>query len=136
MSIYKRGNIYWYKFMWQGELIRESTKQGSDKKARNMQAAHRTALANGLVGIRERKAAPSLADFLKNDFEPFVETKHAIKPGTTEYYKDGGKMIRKCDWAGLPIDKISDQHAQQFAAKFSACRPRESIAGSEPFAAR
>ena len=29
MSIYKRGGIYWYKFMWNGELIRESTKQGN-----------------------------------------------------------------------------------------------------------
>jgi hypothetical protein len=27
MSIYKRGGIYWCKFMWNGELIRESTKQ-------------------------------------------------------------------------------------------------------------
>src|ERR1700753_4161080 len=103
MSIYKRGKVYWYKFMWQGELIRESTKQGSDKKARNMEAAHRTALANGLVGIREKKPSPSLSDFLKNDFEPFVETKHTQKPGTAEYYKHGAKMIRKCDWVNLPI---------------------------------
>jgi integrase len=123
VSIYKRGGIYWYKFMWQGELIRESTKQGNDRKARNIEAAHRTALANGLVGIREKRPAPSLADFLKNDFEPFVETKHAIKPGTAEYYKDGAKMIYKCDWSGLPIDKISDQHAQHFAAKFAGLSP-------------
>ena len=119
MSIYKRGKVYWYKFMWNGELIRESTKQGNDKKARNMESAHRTALANGLVGIREKKPAPSLADFLRIDFLPFVETKHALKPGTAEYYTDGAKMIRKCDWASLPLDKISDQHAQHLAAKFS-----------------
>jgi hypothetical protein len=32
----KRGScgVYWYKFMWQGKLIRESTKQGNDKVAR------------------------------------------------------------------------------------------------------
>src|SRR5215472_9892257 len=68
MSIYKRGKVYWYKFMWNGELIRESTKQGNDRKARNMESAHRAALANGLVGIRERKLTPSLSEFLKNDF--------------------------------------------------------------------
>jgi integrase len=45
MSIYKRGNTYWYKFMWNGELIRESTKQGNDREARNMEAAHRTRLS-------------------------------------------------------------------------------------------
>ena len=44
--IYKRGGrIWWYKFVWQGETIRESTKQGNDKVARQMEAAHRTSLA-------------------------------------------------------------------------------------------
>jgi len=42
VSIYERGSVYWYKFMWQGELVRESTKQGNDKFARQMEAAHRT----------------------------------------------------------------------------------------------
>jgi integrase len=45
MSIYKRGGTYWYKFMWNGELIRESTKQGNDRKARQIEAAHKTRLA-------------------------------------------------------------------------------------------
>jgi integrase len=123
MSIYKRGNVYWYKFMWNGELVRESTKQGNDRVARNMEAAHRTSLANGLVGIREKRQAPSLSDFFKNDFEPFVKTKHAEKPATIEYYLDGAKMVKKCDWASEPIDKITDQHAQHFASKFARLSP-------------
>jgi integrase len=85
-----------------------------------MESAHRTALANGLVGIREKKLAPALAAFLDKDFVPFVETKHAEKPGTVEYYCDGAKMIKKCDWSALPLDQISDQHAQQLAAKFGS----------------
>jgi hypothetical protein len=44
--IYKRGKTYWYKFMWQGKLIRESTKQGNDRLARNMESAHRTHLGD------------------------------------------------------------------------------------------
>ncbi len=36
MSIYKRGPHYWYKFMHAGELIRESTGQGNDRKARQL----------------------------------------------------------------------------------------------------
>ena len=47
--------MYWYKFMWHGELVRESTKQGNDDVARQMEAAHRTSLAKGEVGIREKK---------------------------------------------------------------------------------
>jgi hypothetical protein len=40
MSLYKRRDVYWYKFMWKGKIIRESTKQGNDKVARNMESAH------------------------------------------------------------------------------------------------
>lgn len=119
MSIYKRGRVYWYKFMWNGELIRESTKQGNDRKARNIESAHRTSLANGLVGIREKRPVPSLADFLKDEFLPFVKTKHAAKPATAEYYADGANMVCKCDWASESLDRISDQHAQQFAARYA-----------------
>src|SRR5229473_8201793 len=81
--------VYWYKFMWQGELIRESTKQGSDKVARQMEAAHRTALAKGEVGIREKKRAPTLKEFLKQDFQNYVETRHATKLLTLRYYIQG-----------------------------------------------
>ena len=123
MSIYKRGKVYWYKFMWNGELIRESTKQGNDRKARNMESAHRTALANGLVGIREKKPVSTLSDFLKDDFQPFVKTKHAVKPSTVEYYLDGVKMIQRCDWSSLSLDKITDQHAQHFAGKHAKLSP-------------
>ena len=66
--IYKRGKVYWYKFQWNGKLIRESTKQGNDKVARLMESAHRTSLAKGEVGIREKKAVPTMNDFLTRRF--------------------------------------------------------------------
>jgi hypothetical protein len=121
MSVYKRGKkgIYWYRFMWRGELIRESTHQTNDKVARNQESAHRTGLSNGEVGIRERKPSPTIAEFLKRDFIPYVESKHATKQGTLDYYRDGANMVLKCDWSRENLDKISDQHAQHFAAKFA-----------------
>lgn len=123
MAIYKRGKFYWYKFMWNGHLVRESTKQGNDKVARQMEAAHRTALAKGKVGIREKKPASVLKDFLKNDFLPFAETKHAAKPLTLRYYKQGAAMLTKSAMAGLKLDDLTDQHAQGFAAHLSKLSP-------------
>jgi hypothetical protein len=55
--------VYWYKFTWNGELVRESTKQGNDKVARQMEAAHWTSLAKGEVGIREKRPVPTLEEF-------------------------------------------------------------------------
>ena len=73
MSIYKRGDIYWYKFMWNGTLVRESTKQGNDKIARQMEAAHRTSLAKGEVGLRDKTPAPTLKEFCDTRFEPWAK---------------------------------------------------------------
>lgn len=115
MGIYKRGKVYWYKFMWQNKLVRESTKQGNNKVASNMESAHRTALAKGEVGIREKKPAPTLKEFLKGDFQKYVETKHAAKKLTLRYYRQGGDMLLKSQLAGLRLDEMSDKHAQDFA---------------------
>lgn len=35
--IYKRGSVYWYEFVWRGKRIRESTYQGNDRVAQNME---------------------------------------------------------------------------------------------------
>ena len=123
MGVYKRGSIYWYKFMWNGELIRESTKQGNDRKARNMESAHRAALANGLVGIREKKPSPALVDFLRNDFLPFAESKHAAKPMTLRYYKQGSDMLSKSALGSVVLSELTDQNAQEFARENSSLSP-------------
>jgi integrase len=119
MSIYKRGDVYWYKFMWQGKLVRESTKLGNDKVARQMESAHRTSLAKGEVGIREKKPAPTLKQFLKQEFLPYAETVHAAKPLTLRYYKQGVEMLLASKIAGIAIDLISDQNAQRFVAEYA-----------------
>src|SRR5208283_5975521 len=76
MAVYKqlKSKYWWYKFVWNGESIRESTKQTNMRVAEQMEAAHRTALAKGEVGIRERKPVPTLAEFCKKRFEPWCES--------------------------------------------------------------
>lgn len=116
MSIYKRGKIYWYKFMWNGELVRESTKQSNDKIARKMEAAHRAALAQGLVKIREKTPAPTLSDFLKTDFLPFVEAHFADKPNTRDYYHYAAESLVDSRLGKQRIDEINSQHTAAYAA--------------------
>lgn len=59
----KRSRIWWYCFRFRGELIRRSTKQKNKRVAEQMEAAHKTALAKGQVGIVERPPAPTLAEW-------------------------------------------------------------------------
>jgi integrase len=123
MSIFKRGNVYWYHFWFYGQHIQESTKLGNPRVARNMEPAHRTALAKGEVGFREHKAL-ALADFLKNEFLPFVESKFKkAKPRTLRYYTYGAKTLRESDFASLDLREITDQNAGQYAAKRASHSP-------------
>jgi len=93
MAVYKRGNIWWYKFTWNGRPIRESTKQTNKRVAQQIEAAHKTPLATGEVGIRDRAPVATLKEFCENDFLPFIQSRFKDKPKTLEYYKNGVKNL-------------------------------------------
>jgi len=54
--------------------------------AQQIEAARKTALAKGEVGIRDRIRVPTLKEFADRDFLPFVEIRFKGKPKTLEYY--------------------------------------------------
>lgn len=47
MSIFKRGNVYWFHFIFDGRHYQQSTKQGSKTVARQIEASVRSDLAEG-----------------------------------------------------------------------------------------
>src|SRR5262245_30467607 len=107
--IYKRGARYWYKFVWQGRLIREATKQGRTMVARGMEAAHRTRLAKGEVGIRERKPALLLGEFCRDRFAPWAESVSSLKTWR-DFYRVGLLAIQNYTaLASLPLDAITTE---------------------------
>jgi integrase len=117
MAVYKRGRIWWYKFVWNGEPIRESTKQSNKRNAEQMEAAHKTSLAKGEVGIREKKPVPTLENFMDSDFMPFVRTTKAPKPNTVRFYQNSvANLEGYSKLAGLPLDQITAEHIAGFVA--------------------
>jgi integrase len=111
--------VYWYKFMWQGKLVRESSKQGNDKVARQMEAAHRTSLAKGEVGIREKKPAPTLAAFIDSRFEPWAKaTFEKSSPKTwLDWYRVGLRAIKAYKpLADAKLDEITSERIAGFGA--------------------
>jgi integrase len=105
MAVYKqpKSKNWWYKFTWNGEAIRESTKQTNKRVAEQMEAAHRTALAKGEVGIRDKKPVPTLKDFAEHDFLPFVCSTFAAKLKTLAYYRNGVARL-------LAFDRLANEH--------------------------
>jgi integrase len=116
MSIFKRGRVYWYKFMWNGDMIRESTRQTNQNTARQMEAAHRASLAKGEVGIREKKVVSTLADFISQRFEPWAEAATSAKTWL-DYYRPGIRTIQAYKpLANLRLNEITSEKAADFAA--------------------
>jgi integrase len=131
----KRGScgVYWYKFMWQGKLVRESTKQGNDKIARQMESAHRTSLAKGEVGIREKKPSPTLAEFIANRFEPWARSRfEKASPKTwVGYYRVGLSAIKDYKpLAGTQLEAITSETVADFAAHRQAAGMQVSTVNS------
>ena len=119
MSIFKRGRIYWYKFTFNGEAIRESTRQTNQHTARDMESAHRTSLAKGEVGIRDKKRVTTLAEFCDNRFEPWAKATFGKSSPKTwlDFYRVGLRAARNYrPLAGLRLDEITSERAAEFAA--------------------
>jgi integrase len=119
MAVYKqpKSKYWWYKFTWNGELIRESTKQANRRVAEQMEAAHRTALAKGEVGIRERKTVPTLREFAERDFLPFVRATFSAKQKTQKYYEYGVKALLSFErLATARLDSITTETLGAFIA--------------------
>jgi integrase len=118
MAIYKRGFIYWYKFTFNGEAIRESTRQKNQVVARNMESAHRTSLAQGEVGIRDKKAAPTFKDFCDQRFEPWAKSsfeKNALNNWL--WYRAGIRsLLSYKPLANAKLDAIGNELAAAFAS--------------------
>lgn len=81
-----------------------------------MESAHRTSLAKGEVGIREKKIASTLADFISQRFEPWAEASTSSKTWL-DYYRPGIRTIQRYkSLVNLHLNEITSEKAADFAA--------------------
>ena len=114
MSIFKRGSVYWYHFLFNGEHVQRSTKQGNPRTARQIEAAHRTALAKGEVGIIERKKAPGFKAAMRS-FLAWSEQQHKSHPATFRRYRISSTTLLS-HFGDQPIDRITPDDVERFKA--------------------
>jgi len=120
MSVYKptypdpktgklvRSRVWWYRFQWQGRLIRNSSKVTNKRDAEQIEAAERTRLAKGEVGIKEKAKCPTLAEFAPR-FTTAIETICAEKPATVGFYKEKlRRLLADKKLPGLRLDRIDE----------------------------
>jgi integrase len=118
MAVYKRGRVWWFKFTWNGEPVRESTKQSNKRVAEQIEAARKTQLAKGEFGIRDRAPVPTIEDFARRHFLPHVESRFIEKPSTRSYYAIQVRhLIAHRRLASSPLDAVTREIINGFVEK-------------------
>jgi len=100
MSLYRRGDVWWYKFRFAGQVIRESTKSESKTVAKDAERVRRRELEESWNQIKRRKLPPlfSLAatDWLKTRTSIAPSTERSYKLAISQLTTDFGKQLL-CD---------------------------------------
>ncbi|HWY69576.1 MAG TPA: tyrosine-type recombinase/integrase [Terriglobales bacterium] len=114
--IYKRGNVYWFNFVFNGKHIQKSSRQGNKGVARDLEAAERLRLIKGEAGIERKpvKVCPTLKDFketppnVERDYGSFMDWVRADRSNkrTQDFYETC--YDRLCEFKELSKTKLSD----------------------------
>ena len=103
MSVYRRGDVWWYKFRFAGQMIRESSKSESKTVAKDAERARRRELEESWNQIKRRKLPPlfslAAADWLKTRTSIAPSTERSYKLAISQLTKDFGKQLL-CDLSG------------------------------------
>jgi integrase len=100
MSVYRRGDVWWYKFRFAGQVIRESSKSESKTVAKDAERARRRELEESWNQIKRRKLPPlfsvASADWLKTRTSIAPSTERSYKLAISQLENDFGKRLL-CD---------------------------------------
>jgi len=100
-----------------GEVFRESTKQPNKRLAEQMEAAHKTSLAKGEVGLRDRQPPPTIRQFAEADFLPHCRATFVAKPNTLSHYERGAaRLLEFPPLANESLDTVRADHIAAYAS--------------------
>jgi integrase len=80
MSVFKRGNVYCFEFVFNGRRFQRSTKQHNKQVAIDIESAFRTSLAKGEVGLTEPKRESRTVGELLSALETKYELDGKLSP--------------------------------------------------------
>jgi integrase len=111
MSLYKRGEVWWAKFMIDGKLYRQSTRMTNKNLARDKEREMINEIKSGEVP----KPKPiALGEFLRESFLPFVEVEFRQKPKTRDYYVFGARRLETGLLSKLELGQIDSEQISKF----------------------
>jgi integrase len=131
MSVYKRGGVYWYDFVFRGQRFRESTRLTNKTVALRVEAIRKAELAEGRVGLVRHGPSPKFEGFVNGEFLPWCKTEHEAHPKTDRRYRTSAKPLTAF-FGRLPLDMITTAQVEKFkllrAAKISGAGTNRDLA--------
>lgn len=96
MALYKRpdSKFWWMKFVFDGELVQQSTKCSNKRDAGTVESAYRTQLALGKIGIEPKKEVPNFETAIE-DFLKWSKVEHALQTATYKRYYFSCQTLKK-----------------------------------------
>jgi integrase len=116
MSVFKRGKVYWFKFRFEGQVIRESAKTTSKRVAEDAERARHRDLELAVNRIKKRERMPLFSIAAKEWFEGRAalaqNTKDAYEHFVNSLTDEFGKRL-VCD---IDDQDIADLQRRRLAA--------------------
>jgi hypothetical protein len=102
--LYKRGGVWWYKFQFQGQVIRTSAKTSNKTVAREAERASRREFELGLNRIRPRQRMPLFSVAA----DEWLASRVGLAPGTLDRYRHQIALLKK-EFGGRLISDITSE---------------------------
>jgi len=83
MALYKRGNVWWFKFRFEGQVIRQSANTSSQTLARQAERARRRELETAVNRIQKRERMPLFTVAAQH----WLNSKSALQPKSVASYR-------------------------------------------------
>jgi integrase len=113
MSLFKRGEIWWYDFQVNGVRIRESTGLPSRSSAAREEALRKAGLIQNPGREESWEPAPKFEEFALKDFAAWSENQHREHPSTHERYMRSVKVLIRF-FGQRTLDMISSADVERF----------------------
>ena len=119
MSVYRRGNVYWYEFWFRGQRIRESTGLTNKVAAQQAESIRKAGLAEGRAGIAGPRPSVTFGDFVRNEFLPWAVKQYQPHPRTYERYRESTKPLLT-SFEKLRLEAVSMALVEKFKVSRSS----------------
>jgi hypothetical protein len=112
MSVYRRGETYWFKFLFQGQPIRESAKTNSKTVAREAERARRRDLELAVNRIGKRARMPLFSIAAKQ----WLATKSGLAKKSVERFTQHIDLLNR-EFGGRLVCDIGPDDIVQLQSK-------------------